>query len=89
MEKAIGFGKEAGSDVREGCSDCWSVWVRDWGEAGSEETTLGPREGGRPLANGGAAELATCWGEGGLEAFFVLPPKPEPEVARGYEDEEV
>ena len=38
---------------------------------------------------GGAATLATCWGERGMEAFFVLPPEPEPEAALAYEGEEV
>jgi len=55
--------------------------VRGWGEARSEETSLSMREGGRPLLNSGAAALATCWGEGSLEALFVLPPEPELEAA--------
>ena len=56
--------------------------MRDWGKARSEEMSLCTGEGGWPLLNGrGAAALATCWGEGGLEAFFILLPEPEPEAS--------
>ena len=38
------------------------------------------REGGLFLI-GGAAALATCCGEGGLEAVFALLGEPEPQAA--------
>jgi len=48
---------------------------------GSKKSMLGTCQRGSPLFNWGATPLATCWGEGGLPAFFLsLLPAAEPEA---------
>ena len=80
-EEAVRFAQDTSGDIGEGCCNRGSFWVGDWGKARSKETSLCTGRGGRPLLNRGAAALATCWGEGGLDVFLVLPPQPEPEAA--------
>ena len=53
-KKAVGFTKNASSDVGEGCCDSGSVCLRSWGKARSEEASLCTREGGRTLNGGGS-----------------------------------
>jgi len=58
-EEAFGFAKKASNEVGEGCCDGGVVWVRGWGLAGGEESSLGTGKGWRPLLNAGAAALPT------------------------------
>jgi len=48
---------------------------------GAKKRRCAPGRDGGPFLIGGAAALATCWGEGGRGDFFVLPPAPESEAA--------
>jgi len=74
--------EDVSSDVGEGSGNSKSVWVRGKGLARSKEASFGTWKGGSPFLMGGAAELATSWGEGGFPALLLpLPPEPEPLAA--------
>jgi len=72
-EEAGRFAEDAGSYVREGCCNGWSVWVRGRGLVGCKKPALGTWEGGRPLFNWGGDPTRNLLGGGRFACFlFVL-----------------
>ena len=75
----------SGKVVRSTGASGWETWERP----GAKKRRSARAREGSPFLTGRAASLATCWGEGGLVAFLVLPPEAEPEAACAYEGEGV